>query len=211
MENVLQSFRSLWREQKSDDKKPDYLQKIYEKNPATGNYVIQVALDKYTDVFNDWDNSPFKKRDMDPDLAEFLENCFDEIPQENGVDICFYLPKEIKDPKREEVLISGIKTYYSFYVHEAMKSAKEKYRSMIEYIFASIFLLAVSVFLNSNFGNNIMMGIVQQGFNVGGWVFLWEAFSMFFFRRRKVVYEINKYQRFLKSMIFFKYDIENAE
>lgn len=211
MENVLHNFRSKRREKNSDEKKPDYLQKIYEKNPATGNYVIQVALDKYTDVFNDWDNSPFKKRDMDPDLAEFLENCFDEIPQEDGVDICFYLPKETQDPKREEILVSGIKTYYSFYLHDAMKKSKEKTRNMVEYAVTSFSLLAVSVFLNSISGNNIIMGTVQQGFNVGGWVFLWEAISMLFFRRRKVLAEINKYQRFLKSMIFFKYHTDKME
>lgn len=211
MENVLRNFRIRFKDKNLDDKKPDYLQKIYEKNSATGNYVIQVALDKYTDIFNDWDNSPFKKRDMDPDLAEFLENCFDEIPKEDGLDICFYLSKEIQDVKREEVLISGIKTYYSFYLHEAMKSAKEKYRSMIEYMAASFSLLAVSVFLNINFGKDIMMGTIQQCFNVGGWMFLWEAFSMFFFRRRTVLSEISKYQRFLKSMIFFKYHTDNVD
>lgn len=211
MENVLRNFKIKCKEKNAEGKKPDYLQKIYEKSPVTGNYVIQVALDKYADVFNDWDNSPFKKRDMDPDLAEFIENCFDEIPQENGIDICFYLPKEIQDTNREKVLISGMKTYYSFYLHEAMKAAKEKTRNMIEYIITAFSLLAVSVFLSSNSGRDIIVGTIQQGFNVGGWVFLWEAFSMFFFRRRKVLYEINKYQRFLKSEIFFKYHADNAE
>ena len=209
MENSLLSFGMRWKVKNINKKKLDYLNKIYEKNPTTGNYVIQVALDKYTDVFNDWDNSPFKKRDMDPDLALFLENCLDEIPQKDGVDICFYLPKESKDSKREEVIISGIKTYYTFYLHEAMRSLKGKYQKMLEYICTSFGLLAVSVFLNLTYGTNIIMGTVQQGFNVGGWVFLWEAISMFFFRRRSVTSEIEKYERFINSSIYFKYDADD--
>lgn len=49
----------------------DYLKKIYEKNTNTGNYIIEVSLNKYTDIFNDWDNSPLPKRDLDPDLDFF--------------------------------------------------------------------------------------------------------------------------------------------
>ncbi|WP_435791070.1 hypothetical protein [Clostridium sp.] len=186
-------------------KKSDYLQKIYEKNPTTGNYVIQVALDKYNDIFNDWDHAPFKKRDMDPDLAIFLENCFEEIPDKYGVDICFYLPKEGKDVNREESLIAGIKTYYSFYLHQEIKVLKENYHKIVKYIIASLSLLAVSVFLTTTVGNNIFLGTIQQGFNIGGWVFLWEVISMVFFRGREVSSEITKYQRFLSSLIYFKY------
>jgi len=209
MENVLQGFGSRLKLKNVNQKKIDYLNSIYEKNPTTGNYVIQVALDKYTDVFNDWDNSPFKKRDMDPDLALFLENCLDEIPQTHGVDICFYLPKEIKDAKREEVIMSGIKTYYSFYLNQAKRSLKGKYQKMFEYIFTSFSLLAVSVFLASISGKNIILGTVQQGFNVGGWVFLWEAISMFCFRRRGELSEMEKYERFLQSSIYFKYNTDS--
>lgn len=209
MESTLGNLSRILRDKNINKKKVDYLNNIYEKSPMTGNYVIQVALNKFTDIFNDWDNAPFKKREMDPDLALFLENCFDEIPKSNGVDICFYLPNEIKDVKREEALKSGVKTYYSFYLNQVIRSLKVKYREMLQYMLTSFSLLAVSVFLNGSYGRNIMLGIVQQGFNVGGWVFLWEAISMFFFRKQNMISEISKYERFLKSSIYFKYGIEN--
>ena len=205
MQNVLQNMNSKWKGKSMKPKKSDYLQKIYEKNRTTGHYVIQVALDKYNDIFNDWDNAPFKKRDMDPDLAIFLENCFEEIPDKYGVDICFYLPKEGKDVNREESLIAGIKTYYSFYLHQEIKVLKSNYHKIFNYVVASLSLLAVSVFLSTTVGDNIFLGTIQQGFNIGGWVFLWEVISMVFFRGREVSSEISKYQRFLSSLIYFRY------
>jgi hypothetical protein len=205
MQNVLQNMNSKWKGKSMKPKKSDYLQKIYEKNPTTGHYVIQVALDKYNDIFNDWDNAPFKKRDMDPDLAIFLENCFEEIPDKYGVDICFYLPKEGKDVNREESLIAGIKTYYSFYLHQEIRVLKSNYHKIFNYVVASLSLLAVSVFLSTTAGDNIFLGTIQQGFNIGGWVFLWEVISMVFFRGREVSSEISKYQRFLSSLIYFRY------
>ena len=209
MQNVLQNMSSRWKEKTMKQKKSDYLQKIYEKNPSTGNYVIQVALDKYNDIFNDWDRAPYRKRDMDPDLAIFLENCFEEIPEKHGVDICFYLPKEEKDVNKEESLIAGIKTYYSFYLHQEIKVLKNNYHKMFKYLIASLTLLAISVFLGTNVGDNIVLGTVQQGFNIGGWVFLWEVIEMVFFRGREVSSEISKYERFLSSLIYFKYGNEH--
>jgi hypothetical protein len=209
MQNVLKNMNSRWKEKTMVLKKGDYLQKIYEKNTSTGNYVIQVALDKYNDIFNDWDRAPFRKRDMDPDLAIFLENCFEEIPAKHGVDICFYLPKEEKDVNREEALIAGIKTYYSFYLHQEIKVLKKNYRKMFKYLVSALSLLAISVFLSTSVDNNIFIGTIQQGLNIGGWVFLWEVISMVFFRGLEVSSEINKYQRFLNSLIYFKYGNEN--
>jgi len=209
MQNVLLSISSIWKKKTMKPKKSDYLQKIYERNAITGNYVIQVAIDKYTDIFNDWDNAPFRKRDMDPDLAIFLENCFEEIPEKHGVDICFYLPKEEKDINREESLIAGIKTYYSFYLHQAIKALKKNYHKIFKYVLAALALLAMSVFLGTVGGKNIILETLQQGFNIGGWVFLWEVISMVFFRGQEVSSEISKYQRFLNSLIYFKYGNEN--
>ena len=31
------------------------LDKIYEKDPRTGHYIIEVALKNYAEIFNDWD------------------------------------------------------------------------------------------------------------------------------------------------------------
>ena len=63
MQNILFSISTKWKKKNMKPKKSDYLQKIYEQNPINGNYVIQVGIDKYTDIFNDWDNAPFRKRE----------------------------------------------------------------------------------------------------------------------------------------------------
>ena len=209
MQNILQNMNNRGKEKPMKAKKSDYLQKIYEKNTSTGNYVIQVAIDKYTDIFNEWDRAPFRKRDMDPDLALFLENCFEDIPAKHGVDICFYLPKEEKDVTREELLIAGIKTYYSFYLHQEIRVLKGNYSRLFKYLVSSFSLLAMSIFLGTIVGENIILETLQQGFNIGGWVFLWEVISIVIFRGREVSSEINKYQRFLNSLIYFKYGNEN--
>lgn len=186
-------------------KKIDYLNKIYEKNPETGNYIIEISLDKYTDIFNEWDHASYKKRDMDPQLAMFLEDCSEEIPQQYGIDICFYLPKELKNVDKEKIIASGIKTYYSFYSHYQMRHLKFSYTKVVSYIAISFMFLAMAFLLGEK-KPDLLSNTIIQGMTVGGWVFLWEAISFFFFRQSEQIGEINNYKRLSSAVIFFKYD-----
>ena len=42
------------------------LRKIYRQNPDTGAFLIEVALDRYEEIFNEWDPVPYKRRDLNP-------------------------------------------------------------------------------------------------------------------------------------------------
>lgn len=187
-------------------KKTNYLSKIYEVDATTKNYIIEISLDKYTDVFNDWDHASFKKRDIDPDLVFFLESCSEDIPLKYGIDICFYLPKEIQDKDRERIIVSGLKTYYSFYYHTERRTLKESYKKYLGYIIVAFIFLALSYIMANFAKNEIVYVTLSQGINIGGWVFLWEAISFVFFKRRKIVYDIKTYERLAGASVYFKYD-----
>ena len=38
------------------------LSRLYDRNEATGAYIIKVAVDHYADFFNEWDPAPFRRR-----------------------------------------------------------------------------------------------------------------------------------------------------
>lgn len=187
-------------------KKGDYLDKIYEKNLDTGNYIIPISLDKYNDVFNDWDNAPFKKRDMDPDLADFLEDCSEDIPFKYGVDVCFYISQQGKDENREQALISGFKNYYYYYYMSETKFLKESYKKILKYIVMSFSFLIIIFLSTGVHKENILVSTVKEGILIGAWVFLWEAISFFFFKKVDVTEKIKKYKRFKECSIYFKYN-----
>lgn len=189
-------------------KKIEYLNKVYEKSSETGNYIIEVSLDKYGDIFNEWDHASYKKRDLDPELSEFLDNCSFDIPLKYGIDICFYLPKEVQDSEKEKIIVNRIRTYFSFLLHSENRLLKEAYRKGILYIVISFNLLALGYFIIPD-ENNIFLNTLMQGMNVGGWVFLWEAISFFFIKRTDNKKRIKNSKRFIDAKIFFKYDLNN--
>lgn len=187
-------------------RKTDYLQKIYEKNPETGHYIIEVSLDKYTDIFNDWDHSSIAKRDLDPDLSSFFESCSADIPLKYGIDFYFYISKDTYSKEIEDKIRLKLKNYYSFYLRSRERTLHENYKKTLGYILTSFLSLSSSIFLETMLPQNIFYKTLTTGLNIGGWVFLWESISFFFFRRMKIYNKAKEYLRFTKASIYFKYE-----
>lgn len=91
--------------------KNDYEQ-IFKRDPESGKIVIEISLNDYLEFFHEWDNAVFKKRDMHPELAEFLEECSRDIPSKEALDVRFYLADEPRDPQKEEVIRSSYRNYF---------------------------------------------------------------------------------------------------
>ncbi|QCX33514.1 hypothetical protein FDN13_07220 [Caloramator sp. E03] len=184
----------------------DYLKKIYEKNPNTGNYIIEVSLNKYTDIFNDWDNAPFQKRDLDPDLDFFLRSCSYDIPFKHNIEICFYISNEVRNEEAERLISLKLKNYYSLYLRGELRLLKQSYRRTILFTMISFFLLFSALVLEKQFKSNIFLNTALEGFNIGGWVLLWEAISFFISKRKDIINEINVFDRFAHCDVYFKYN-----
>jgi hypothetical protein len=180
------------------------LEMIYERNTLNGNYIIEVALTNFAEIFNDWDHSPYKRKDINPELLTFLEDSMDDIPMKYDVDIGFYLTEETQNKAREEVIASWVKTFYSFYI----EIEKSKIRSIINnatiYIFISIALFAFSYFGDLQ-GNTVINYTLTQIIVVGGWVFMWEAISRLLFNTKVISKLIKNYERLSKAKISFRY------
>ena len=61
-------------------KKANKYETLYRKNNYTGRIIIDIALEDYHEFFHEWDNASFRKRDIHPELAQFLDLCSEDIP-----------------------------------------------------------------------------------------------------------------------------------
>lgn len=185
------------------NKKNNLLNRIYEHNPKNGNYIIEVSLSKFTDIFNEWDHAPVKRRDIDPELVYFLNSSSQEIPLKYNLDICFYLD-EIQGKDKEELIISWLKIYYSFAIQLETLKLRDLNNKAAIYMLISFFLLSFS-FWGNGYTNNIFISTLTQIVIVGGWVLLWEAISSFTFKRIDRLQFIKSYKRFVNATVYFKY------
>jgi CRISPR/Cas system-associated protein Csx1 len=185
--------------------KKNYLQKLYEINPKTGNYLVEIVVYTYQDIFNDLDNAPVVKKDINHEIKDFLNNCSTDIPVSHGIDLVFNIIRDSKDEAKENQVKSAFKTYYSFYIHADKKELRQLYYRMIEYTAISVVFLLVGFFLEEKLVKSLIRFILFQGATIGGWVFLWQAMAFFIGERKDISKEIKILKRLFNANISFKY------
>ena len=68
-------------------------------------YEIRMQLEKYNDIFSDFDSRPYSEKALSDDfLAEAKKASFDRLEE---IDILFFLPKTKRDTKIELIITKG--------------------------------------------------------------------------------------------------------
>jgi len=182
---------------------------LYNKNPENNAFMIEVSLDDYSEIFNGWDASSIKKKDIEPELLDYLEQAGFEIPISEKVEIYFYLPKEINDTDKENKSMTGMINNFKAVLFFINRMLYKNYRRIASYISIGILFL-IGAYLTRYYAPSVtlMFSILIEGFFIGGWFLLWEAFSLFFFDTHETKLRRKVYRRFLETQIFFKDNIE---
>jgi hypothetical protein len=178
---------------------------IYSIDLDKNAFIIEIALDRYIDVFNEWDPAPFKKRDIDPDLHVFLDECSSDIPLKYPLILSFQLPKETADSQKENVIREGFKTFFSFNNVLIRKNIKLSNKRGALYAVTAFAFLFLALFSETKLVKNLLIIFLQEGLFIGGWVFLWEAFNCVFFQNKNYYAQLKEYERFMDAEIRFTY------
>ena len=178
----------------------------YNVNAETSAYMIEISLDSYAELFNGWDASPLRRRDLEPELLDYLEQSGSEIPITNNVELYLYLPEKLKDDEKELRSKTGIINNFNVVLFFINKSLKKIYRQIITNIIMSImFLIAAYILRNIVNIGDMFSTIFVEGLYIGGWFLLWEAFSLFFFNGYEIRQRKKIFLRFIDMKIYFKY------
>lgn len=179
-------------------------EQIYRKFDNTDRLLIEVALDKYEDIFNEWDPAPFKRRDIDPALREFLEECSSEISLKHPLAIAFFLPKSGVDQEKQHKCIEGLKNYFLFNRYLIEKQIRLAFFAVIKHFFIGLTFLFVAVVFEKQFEQTILLSIFDQGLFIGGWLFVWEAISSAAIKNLQLKHKSREWDRFIDAPIVFK-------
>ncbi len=182
------------------------MQYVYKRNQKTNAIKVEIRLDDYDAMFRGWDASPAVHREMEPDLIRFIEESGYEISMAETIEFCFFVEKENYNIEKENVSIEAIKNNFRMAIFRSDRMLKRNLRRMLSYIVFSIAFLMVSFLMPESEGTDLILQLFVQGLFVGGWVLLWEAFSIFFFVSHDIRQRRKRYVKFLESDIYFKYE-----
>jgi hypothetical protein len=181
------------------------LNRIYQQNPATRAFLIEVALDRFEEIFNEWDPAPFVRRDLNPALYRYLEVSQDCIPLHHPVELLFTAPAQIADPASETCVREGLATYLNSLVDYARRDLQKLNRNVLVNLCTAALLLSAAAQLSRITNPNLLITVVHDGLTIGAWVFSWELISLFFFRRAELRQELKKWQRLAGATVSFSF------
>ncbi|MBI9010466.1 MAG: hypothetical protein JEZ05_10620 [Tenericutes bacterium] len=187
-------------------KKALKLSQIYTYIEEDNCYLAQISLDSYDEIFNAWDAAPAKRRDLETDLLEFIEQAAYDIPIREHIKFIFQLPKELKDEKKEAVSIEAIYHNFRTVNHFINKELAKNNRKILTYFVLGIIFLSASYFFQITLNSDYPFSILVDGLFIGGWVMFWEAFSVFFFTGFELRNRRKRFNRFSNSRIVFVYE-----
>jgi hypothetical protein len=177
---------------------------VYALDHATHRYMIEIALDQYEDIFNEWDPAPFKRREIDADLELYLEGSAEEIPSRYPIELFFMLPQGKRNPALEEEARKAIKRFFGFKLHFLKLELRQITLRILNYLFFGFLLLWVGNTYPGHDSTRDWATLLAEGIIIGGWVFLWEAVSLFSFTSLEMYQRHRVYSRLLQAPIFFQ-------
>ncbi len=186
-------------------KRDNFLDQFYTIDPKTGDYIVEIALKDYDDIFNSWDSSLYNIRDLDSSLKSFLVDCSYDIDDNKKIILRFNMQNEKKDLVMEKNIENGIRNYFAYCIYMLKKAYTERKKMALVYIFASLVFTATSVYLKSIVEQGFVLELILLSLTVGGWVFLWEAFSRFFIQSNDVWKRRKQFERLIKAPMIFNY------
>jgi hypothetical protein len=185
-------------------RKKNTYENLYRINPTDGHVIIDISLDFYLQFFHEWDNAMFKKRDMHPDLARFLDNCSSEIPTRKPIDIVFCIKDGTVDAAKEAVIRESFGNYYRAKEREVRKQLKRNFLFGLALFCIAIAFLSVYVLDKASRPVGLFSNLFLEGLLIGGWVFMWEALHMFFLESLEPFSRRRELKRFLRSDLLFR-------
>jgi hypothetical protein len=174
--------------------------KLYRFNRESNTFYIDIHINYYREIYNEWDFSPLVKRDLDDELFEHLETCAGEIPKNHNLSVVFHLPAEIKDPEKEGKSITGFRNYFKYQIRKLNQKRQGITNRIGIYGILGCCLIASGYLFKRVIPEENILIILIEGLFIGGWVLFWELFSIVFFKLNDI-----------RKRRFFPHRLETSE
>jgi hypothetical protein len=183
---------------------------VYTWNRRTHSFILDISLDDYTDIFDEWDFSPYRKRDIDAGFFQFLLDSSQELPLKKSLSILFHLPEKVYDESKEKNSRKGIQNYLRYQLKKQETEKRKQLTNTFWYTVFGVLFLVLGYFLQNFVKSVFLLNLLPEGLFIGGWVLFWESFSIVFFKTRDINILIRHYRRLIASDYLYRYETQEV-
>ena len=157
-----------------------------------GEPVVDLKLPSIENIFDNRDPAPFRDRDLDPDLVEYLISAAEDLVAYPHFHIVFWLDK----PCQPNAIEPAFRAHFEYELERIDRSRRRARRTgQVSLMFAVVLiigLLSVAQLVGRLVQNTIGTGL-KEGLTISSWVLMWRPVEVLAYdwipwrRERKVL------------------------
>lgn len=182
----------------------DIYKHIYRYDKETQAYMLDMAINNFYEIFHDWDGSTIRKKDLDPDMVDYMIEAVTELPRKAKIGIVFNIRQHNHNKYLEEVAVIALQNYFRFLIFVNQKKTRRLIKTAVLYLtFGFTFIFCANQL--QGFLQTISSSVFSEGLFIGGWVFVWESISILFFKTRSIRNESKRFEKIRHSEVYYEY------
>jgi hypothetical protein len=138
---------------------------------------IDVALQTVEQIFDNRDPAPFRERDLDPDLADYLLDAGEDLFAEDQFRVVFWVAKPCPPVEIED----AFRAHFEYTIDRTRRLRKRRRRtglvSLVIGVVLVVALLALGQFVATTVGGSLGAGL-KEGLTISCWVVMWRPIEV---------------------------------
>jgi hypothetical protein len=175
---------------------------------ATETCAIQIRLSSIDQLFDTLDPSPFREKDLDKDVEEFIVSWARELHTDLPFTIVVHLPeKQLTRPEAKDIA-PAITGFFAYNAQEIGLKLKELFRVGRHSLAIGIAVLIVSIVASQMVAHNLeprpLGKVLEESLIIFAWVANWRPIEIFLYEWWPINRRRRLYQRIAASKIELK-------
>jgi hypothetical protein len=146
--------------------------------------LVELTLDEVRQLFDTLDPAPFRQKDLDADVEEYIVDAVREIGRHHPIKLVVYLPEAALDTEDTRTLPAAVRNYFTYRaMHTGRMLERVLRRGFASVVVGVLFLglcLSLRHFVEHNWAG-AGAPILAEGLLIVGWIALWRPLEIFLY------------------------------
>lgn len=161
----------------------------------TDNSEIVLKLERYEDIFSDFDMRPYARRAMSVDFIDELRRASFE-KQDEGIELILNMPASKRNEANEAKIKERLKGYFK--KHYLLLSGQRRgvVRRGTAMVAMGVIFMFVATFIHfENASQNLLLSFAVVLLEPASWFLVWEGLNQIFFSSKEANTQINFFKK----------------
>ena len=171
--------------------------------------VIEVRVADLQQLFNTIDPMPFRERDLDPTVEEFIVGWARELPRHNSLALLVHLDQRALTADEGAVVRDAIRRFFAHRGAAARRRLRQLFRqgriSLAIGLAVLTGLVAAAQVIGRRIGDTGVATILRESLLIGGWVAMWRPLEVFLYAWWPILAEARLFDRLATMPVRLSY------